>query len=499
MLISLATFYIGYKNITYKGPGGTERFFNGFREENMIAFFVNLFAAVAYFARIIADTTCTPGFLMFTEIRYADYLTTCPLLVLDLLWNLDAPYKCTCAGLILVTIFTGVASCATQGTESDLWFVYGDIIFIIVYYITYVIVRERVEFFVQHAQTNMAIKAMYYIKFASACFFLIWIWFPLVWIVSPYCLGLIGIEVLDLIHMFLDVCAKSVYGVLLLWFRWNYDKKLLRNLDEQEFLASGKDGDPKKQRSMKVKVPGEEEEGQGRPFKFGADLEPVEPSPEPVSPRPVSSFSGLVQPFDMQAMQHSGNSPRESGRDPLGTGSRMLFASNRRGPGGVPAPAGSTGGRSSHSSPVSRPLSSPNYRSMNPGASTVPRLTDKASPRSPRNEIRGHSMTVGGAHSPLQEEPWLADVAHMMENQGMSEHVINDTVRKLDQSGIIEEQLRTCISEEDLMEIGLDSATRRLILSKYRGPAAGPAQLTPPSRYDPAPVEMQAWTPRLLT
>ena len=27
------------------------------------------------------------------EIRYADYLTTCPLLVLDLLWNLDAPYK----------------------------------------------------------------------------------------------------------------------------------------------------------------------------------------------------------------------------------------------------------------------------------------------------------------------------------------------------------------------------------------------------------------------
>jgi hypothetical protein len=29
-----------------------------------------------------------------------------------------------------------------------------------------------------------------------------------------------------------------------------------------------------------------------------------------------------------------------------------------------------------------------------------------------------------------QEEPWLADVAHMMENQGVSEHVINDTVRK---------------------------------------------------------------------
>ena len=32
----------------------------------VIAFFVNLFAAVCYFARTIADATCTPGFLMFT-------------------------------------------------------------------------------------------------------------------------------------------------------------------------------------------------------------------------------------------------------------------------------------------------------------------------------------------------------------------------------------------------------------------------------------------------
>ena len=32
-------------------------------------------------------------YAFWTEIRYADYLTTCPILVLDLLWNLDAPYK----------------------------------------------------------------------------------------------------------------------------------------------------------------------------------------------------------------------------------------------------------------------------------------------------------------------------------------------------------------------------------------------------------------------
>ena len=59
----------------------------------VLGFFVNLFAAVDYFARVVANTRCTSGFVLFTQIRYTDYLTTCPLLVLDLLWNLEAPYK----------------------------------------------------------------------------------------------------------------------------------------------------------------------------------------------------------------------------------------------------------------------------------------------------------------------------------------------------------------------------------------------------------------------
>ncbi len=34
-----------------------------------------------------------PGFVVFTAIRYFDYVIVCPLLVLDLLWNLESPYK----------------------------------------------------------------------------------------------------------------------------------------------------------------------------------------------------------------------------------------------------------------------------------------------------------------------------------------------------------------------------------------------------------------------
>ncbi len=38
------------------------------------------------------------------------------------------------------------------------------------------------------------------------------IWFPLIWLVSPYWLNLIDIETVDLLHMFLDVVCKSIYG-----------------------------------------------------------------------------------------------------------------------------------------------------------------------------------------------------------------------------------------------------------------------------------------------
>eukprot|EP00961_Rhodomonas_salina_P051704 694485-Rhodomonas_salina.2 len=60
---------------------GKESYYNGFREQNMLGVFINLFCAVAYFAKIIAAHTDDVGFQPFTTIKYVDYLTTCPLLV----------------------------------------------------------------------------------------------------------------------------------------------------------------------------------------------------------------------------------------------------------------------------------------------------------------------------------------------------------------------------------------------------------------------------------
>jgi bacteriorhodopsin len=59
----------------------------------VLAFFINFIASIAYFARVVANAACSSGFVMLTEMRYCDYVITCPFLVLDLLWNLEAPYK----------------------------------------------------------------------------------------------------------------------------------------------------------------------------------------------------------------------------------------------------------------------------------------------------------------------------------------------------------------------------------------------------------------------
>jgi bacteriorhodopsin len=60
---------------------------------SVICVFINLVASIAYFGRVIANVQCSPGFLVVTTYRYCDYLATCPFLVIDLLWNLEAPYK----------------------------------------------------------------------------------------------------------------------------------------------------------------------------------------------------------------------------------------------------------------------------------------------------------------------------------------------------------------------------------------------------------------------
>eukprot|EP00961_Rhodomonas_salina_P214542 2897485-Rhodomonas_salina.1 len=81
--LSLSASFLGLLvfSLKYKGPTGKEAYYNGFREQNMLGVFINLFCAVAYFAKVVAAHADDDGFKVFTTIKYLDYLTTCPLLV----------------------------------------------------------------------------------------------------------------------------------------------------------------------------------------------------------------------------------------------------------------------------------------------------------------------------------------------------------------------------------------------------------------------------------
>lgn len=52
----------------HKGQSGNERYFNGFREQNLLGTFINLLCALSYFAKLLEATTGY-GFAPFTAYR----------------------------------------------------------------------------------------------------------------------------------------------------------------------------------------------------------------------------------------------------------------------------------------------------------------------------------------------------------------------------------------------------------------------------------------------
>ena len=87
------------KKKTVSAPNSTRNMYRYFLRGHhaVLGFFVNLLAAFSYLSRVISGQTCTADFNLFSQAEYLEYVTTCPILVLDLLWNLEAPFK-WCAG-----------------------------------------------------------------------------------------------------------------------------------------------------------------------------------------------------------------------------------------------------------------------------------------------------------------------------------------------------------------------------------------------------------------
>ncbi|EKX45953.1 hypothetical protein GUITHDRAFT_107989 [Guillardia theta CCMP2712] len=146
--------------LRYKGPSGQEKYYNGYREQNMLGVFINLWCAVSYFAKIIQSQSNNDGFVIFTTLRYVDYCMTCPILTLDLMWNLDAPYKVTSALLVLTCLVHAVASFLAPPPASYAWFAMGLCLFIFTYVFILSIVRERLDFYTFCARDNNAKRSI---------------------------------------------------------------------------------------------------------------------------------------------------------------------------------------------------------------------------------------------------------------------------------------------------------------------------------------------------
>lgn len=163
-------------------------------------------------------------------------LVCSPLIVLDLLWNMDAPYKVTMALLVLTCLVVAVASAAAPAPSNYAWFCMGMFLFGGTYYGIIMIVRERLEFYVEMARDSNAKQSIKFLKTGCYIFFLIWVLYPIFWLLGKNGAQIMSDELDHVISAVMDVIAKSAYGFALLYFRLYFDKKLIQaGVDAEDF------------------------------------------------------------------------------------------------------------------------------------------------------------------------------------------------------------------------------------------------------------------------
>ena len=116
--------------------------------------------ALAYFAKVLQSHSNDDGFAPLTVIPYVDYCTTCPLLTLDLLWCLDAPYKISSAVLVFTCLVIAVACSLAVAPFSYCWFAMGMVLFTFTYVFILSIVRQRLDFFTLCARDSNAKQSL---------------------------------------------------------------------------------------------------------------------------------------------------------------------------------------------------------------------------------------------------------------------------------------------------------------------------------------------------
>ena len=179
----------------------------------MMAVFVNLFAALAYWAKLSSHANGDVGpAAQVHYYKYLDYLFTCPLLTVDLLWSLNLPYKFTYGGFVFICIVCAFMATILPPPARFMWFGLGITMFVYTWGNILYLVQIRLGQMVG----KKIKKVRFYLKTACTTYFAIWLGYPTLWVM--YEIGAIDPVTSHLMHVLFDVLAKSVYGFALLYF-----------------------------------------------------------------------------------------------------------------------------------------------------------------------------------------------------------------------------------------------------------------------------------------
>lgn len=290
------TCVLAYKLLMFKPPADnlagknkTTMYYFGYNEKGMLSLYVNLIAAVAYWAKMAMHVAGDPeSDYNLTYYSYFDYMLTCPLLTLDLLWTLNLPYKVTYSLFVFLTLFSGFIAAGHPQPGKWMWFTYGMIIFAITWLRIVGLVQVRfMQYFAKKEKSmldtgeaknkrmSIAERAGFRkknvrnpLQFALTVYFTIWIIYPVLWLLVEG--GMISLIVNHCCTVVMDVLAKSMYGFALLKFQLLIDKsqvefselkvtkaelmeeymeekkkvrKMIKEMDEKEMEARDSDDD----------------------------------------------------------------------------------------------------------------------------------------------------------------------------------------------------------------------------------------------------------------
>ncbi|MFB6244617.1 MAG: bacteriorhodopsin [Halobaculum sp.] len=144
--------------------------------------------------------------------RYADWLFTTPLLLLDLALLADADRN-TIYALVLTDAFmivTGLVGALENNVFffRYIWWTVSTIAFVFLLYMLYGALTSKVDDLDADTQSTFTTLRNLVL--------VLWVFYPIVWIVGTEGAGVVSLQVETLLYMVLDVTAKVGFGLILL-------------------------------------------------------------------------------------------------------------------------------------------------------------------------------------------------------------------------------------------------------------------------------------------